>query len=78
MLEVVGETTKNEAKKQKGGFLSMLLGILVATLLGNMLAGKGDIKAAEGTARVGYRSKKSSLKKIFLIPPHPLTNFEIQ
>ena len=43
-----------------------------------MLAGKGVIKAGEGTARVGYGSKRSSLKKIFLIPPHPLTNCEIQ
>ena len=35
------ETIKNEAKKQKGGFLSMLLGTLSATLLGNLLASKG-------------------------------------
>ena len=55
----------------------MLLGTLGASLLGNMLAGKGFIRAREGTARVGYGSKKSSLKKNFLIPPHPLTNFDL-
>ena len=65
LLEGVSETIKNEAKEQKGGFLSMLLGTLGASLLGNMLAGKGVIRAGEGTARVGYGSKKSPLKKIF-------------
>ena len=56
---------KNEVKEQKGGFLSMLLSTLGASLLGKMLAGKGVIRAGEGTARVGYESKKSSLKKTF-------------
>ena len=41
----------------------MLLGTLGASLLGNMLAGKGVMRAVEGTARVGYGSKRSSLKK---------------
>ena len=40
----------------------MLLGTLGACLLGNMLAVKGVIRAGEGTARVGYGSKKSSLR----------------
>ena len=65
LLEGVSETIKNEAKKQRGGFLSMLLGTLSASLLGNMLAGKGVIRAGEGTARVGYRSKRSSFKIFF-------------
>ena len=65
LLEEVTETIKNEAKEQKGGFLSMLLGILGASLLGNMLAGKGVLRAGEGTRRVGYGSKRSSLKNIF-------------
>ena len=38
---------------------------------------KGVIRAREGIATVGYGSQRSSLKKN-LIPPHPLTNFEIQ
>ena len=32
LLKEVSETTKNEAKEQKGGFLSMLLGTLGASL----------------------------------------------
>ena len=39
-----------------------------------MWAGKGVIRAGEGTTSVGCGSKKSSA----LIPPHPLTNFETQ
>ena len=62
LLEGVSETIQNETKKQKGGFLSMLLGTLGASLLGNMLAGKGVIRAGEGTVRVGYESKRSSFK----------------
>ena len=42
LIKYVIETIQNEAKKQKGGFLSMLLRTLGACLLGNMLAGKGQ------------------------------------
>ena len=59
LLEGVSEAIKNEAKEKKGGFLSMILDTLVASLLGNMLAGKGVIRAGERTA------KKSSLKYFF-------------
>ena len=65
LLGGVSETIKDEAKEQKGGFLSMLLGTLGASLLGNMLARKGVIRAVEGTAKVGYGSKSSSFKKMF-------------
>ena len=41
LLKGVTKTTKNEIKEQKGGFLSMLLGTLGASLLGNFFAGKG-------------------------------------
>ena len=54
LLKGVNETIKNEAKEQKGEFISMLLGTLGASLLGNMLAGKGVIRVREGTVRVGY------------------------
>ena len=54
LLKGVNETIKNEAKEKKGGFLSMLLGTLGASLSGNMLAGKGIIRAGEGTIRAGY------------------------
>ena len=82
ILKGVSETIKNEAEEQKGGFLSMLLGTLGASLLGDMLFGKEVIRAGEGTAKVGYGYKGSSIKrsslKYFLIPAHSLTNFEIQ
>ena len=47
LTKKVGKTIKNEAKEQKGIFLSMLLGILVASVLRNALAGKGLIRAGE-------------------------------
>ena len=40
LMNGVSETVQNEARKQKGGILSMLLGMLGASLLGNILAGK--------------------------------------
>ena len=46
LLKGVSETIQNKAIEQKGEFLSMLLGTLGATLLGNMLAGKGITRAA--------------------------------
>ena len=57
LLKGVSKTIKNEAKEQKGQFLSMLLGTLGASLLGNMLAGKAVITAGERTIRAGYGSK---------------------
>ena len=66
LLKGVSETIQNEAKEQRGGFLSMLLGTLGASLLGDILSkslsGKGVIGAGEGTIRAGYGSKKSLLK----------------
>ena len=47
----MNETTKNEAKEQKGGFLRMLLGISGASLLGNLLTGKAAIRVGERTIR---------------------------
>ena len=43
LLKGVTKTINNVTKKQKGEFLSMLLGILEATLLGNMLVRKGIV-----------------------------------
>ena len=48
MLKGVTETVQNEVKEQKGGFLSMLLGTLGASLLGNLLTGKGIYRAGKG------------------------------
>ena len=51
LLKGVTKTIKNETKKQKGGFLSMLLGTLAASLLGNLLAGKGIVRASAGNKK---------------------------
>ena len=47
------ETIKNEAKEQKREFLGMLLGTLGPSLVGNLLTGKGTIRAGAGTIIVG-------------------------
>ena len=44
LIKTVSETIKNEAKEQIGGFLRILLGTLGASLLGNLLTGKGTIR----------------------------------
>ena len=50
LLKGVSKTIKNETKEQRGGFLSMLLGTLGASLLGNFLTGgKGIVRAGEGS-----------------------------
>ena len=58
LLKGVSEAIQNEAKEQKGGFLSMLLGTLGASLLGNILAEKGINRAGEGIVRASYGNKK--------------------
>ena len=67
LLKGVNETIQHEAKEQRGGFLSMSLGTLGASLPCNILSkglsGKGVIRAGEGTIRSGYGSKRPSLKK---------------
>ena len=65
LLEGVTETMKNEAKEQKRRFLSILLGTLGASLLGDMLLGKGVIRAGDGRIRAGYGSNRSSFKFFF-------------
>ena len=66
LLKGVSETIQHEAKEQRGGFLSMLLGTLGASLLGDILSkvlsGKGVTRAGKGTLRAGYGSKEPSLK----------------
>ena len=51
LLKGVTIAIKNETKEQKGGLLSMLFGAIEATLLGNLLTGKGILRA-------GSRNKK--------------------
>ena len=67
LLKGVTETVQNEVKEQKRGFLSMVLGALGASLLGNLLTGKGIYRAGkgkginragEGIVRAGYGNNK--------------------
>ena len=80
LLKEGTETVRNEVKEQKARFLSMLLGTLGASLLGNILTGRGTNRAGEGIVRAGYENKKGRKQQQneFLMLPHSLTNFEIQ
>ena len=72
LLKGVTKTNKNETKEQNGGFLRIFLGTLGASLLGNLLSGKGMYRTGYGMYRAGYGFKKKSLS-----PFHNLANFEI-
>ena len=74
LLKGVSKTIKNETKEQKGGFLSMLLGTLGASLLGNLLrSGKGSVasrakgesimRAGDGIVRAGEGSESKKKPK---------------
>ena len=66
LLKGVTKTIKTETKEQKEGFLSMLLGTPGASLLGNVLSGKGTVRAGskggegggKGIVRASYGNKK--------------------
>ena len=62
LLKGVTKTIKNETKEEKGRFLSMLLGTLGASFLGDLLtkhlSGKGTVRAGEGFLRAGEGFKK--------------------
>ena len=68
LLRGITMTIEDETKEQKGGFLGMLYGTLGASLLGNMLTGKGILrigyrnKEKKGILRTGYGSKGSPIK----------------
>ena len=51
LLKGVTKTIINETKEQKGGFLSMLLDTLGASLSGNLLTGKGIVRAGSGNQK---------------------------
>ena len=67
LLKGVTETVQNEVKKQKGGLLCILLCTLGASLLGNILTGRGINRAGKGRGinrtgggivRAGYGNNK--------------------
>ena len=67
LLKGVTETVKNEVKERKGGlFLSMLIGTLGASLLGNLLTARETYRAGKGKGvlRAGYGRPSSSASKI--------------
>ena len=62
LLDGVTETVKNEVKEQKDGFLSMPLGTLRVSLLGDLLtkklSGRGFMRPGDGAIRADYGCKK--------------------
>ena len=63
LLQGVSEAIQNEAKEQKGGFLSLLLGTLGASLLRSMLTSKRINRTGDGMIRAGYGPKGFSTNK---------------
>ena len=53
LIKGVSETIKNKTREQNGGFLSMFLGTLAASILGSALTGRGVIRAGKGLIRTG-------------------------
>ena len=61
LIKDISETVKNEAKEQKGRFLGMLFGTLGASLLGNLLTGKGAIATSQGRERLQTLATRASM-----------------
>ena len=59
LLKGITETVQNDVKKQKGGFISMLLGTLGASFLGDLLTGKRAIATSQGPGI--YRAGKGKV-----------------
>ena len=53
LLKEITESVLNKIKEQKGGFLSMLLGTLGASLLQNLVTGKGPFHARKRVNKKG-------------------------
>ena len=53
IIEGISETSRHEAKKQKGGLVRMLLDTSAASLLRSTVRERGVIRAGEGTIRTG-------------------------
>ena len=59
LLKGVNESVQNEIKQQRVGFLSMLLGTLGASLLGNLLTDKGAFHARKRVNKKGKGMHKA-------------------
>ena len=78
LLKRVTKTIENKTKEQKGEFLSMLFGTLGASLLVNLLAGKGIVRAGSVNKK-GKRIVRAGYGKNGIFnASHLLTNFETQ
>ena len=74
LLKGVSKTIKNDINNQKDCAIGMLLCTLGASLLGNLLSGRGLFRSGHGLYRAGQ-----GIKKALILPkPHPITNIEIQ
>ena len=62
LFKGVNKTIQNETKKQRRGVFSMLVGTLGASLLGDILTGRGINRAGEGIVRAGYGYKRQDNK----------------
>ena len=62
LLKGITKTIENETKGQKGGFLGISLGTLVASLLGNMQTGKGMLRAGYGSKDLQSKEGKGILR----------------
>ena len=62
LLKGITKVIEHESKEQRGGFLAMLLGTLGASLLGNMLSGKGILRTG-----YGKKEKKRNIKCWFWV-----------
>ena len=83
---VVGitKTIKNDIRNQSGNRIGMILGTLGASLLGNLLSGRGLYRSGHevttsghGIASSGHGNKEEIENEEALMPPHPLTNIDI-
>ena len=80
LLKGVTKMIENETKEQKGGFLSILLGTVGASLLGNLLTGKGMVRAGSGnnkgkgivSASSGNNKGKGVVRAGFMVVLCPL------
>ena len=66
LLKGVSEAIKDEAKEQRGGFLSILLGTLGSVLLGNILAGKGVIELEKELLELAKNLENLQSRNLYL------------